>query len=542
MLVLGIGGFMHDYNCVLFDLENKKISWCEQERISRRKHHVIESGEDLLLPIEHCAHKLGYKAKDIDTIVFAHTDPFPCKDELKKIFAKKELVEVDHHLCHAAGAFFSSKYNDSLIISTDGFGDGSSALIAHGKDNKMIELQRITDHDSIGLEYLRATVHLGLGGVGSEGKTQGLASYGQPTIFEQYMNEIEITSDANIHLSNLLKSDSSRLAEEGGYLNTQLLNNKFLNDYCPRRFSHEKMNEVHMNLAASIQKVIEYITLEMSKWGIKQTGSKNLVLSGGVSMNSSMNGIIAQSGLFKGVYALPMSSDRGIGLGAALYHIHQNMGVPRFFELDNVFYGQKFTEKEVIKEVKKSNLEYYIVDDIASEAAKYISEGKIVGWYQLESEMGARALGHRSICADPRTAEMKDIINEKVKHREWFRPFAPSVVEEKAQEFFEFDPNIQDLSFMTYTVPANENAQKNIPAVVHVDNTSRIQTVKKSNNSLYHELITRFGELTGIYCILNTSFNDNGEPIVETPRDAINTFFKTGMEILCVNNVVAKKK
>ncbi len=542
MLVLGIGGFMHDYNCVLIDVDNKRLSWCEQERISRKKHHVIEAGEDLLQPIEMCAKQLGYKSRDIDTIVFGHTDEFPCKEDLKKKFKKKEIVEVDHHLCHAAGAFFSSEYDDSLIISTDGFGDGSSALIGHGTGNKIREMQRITDDDSIGLEYLRATVHLGLGGVGSEGKTQGLASYGEPTIFEQYMNEIEITSDANIHLSERLKSESSRLAEEGGYLNTQMLHNEFLNDYCPRRFSHEKITDVHMNLAASIQKVIEYITLEMSKWGIKQTGTKNLVLSGGVSMNSSMNGIISQSGLFEGVYALPMSSDRGIGLGAALYHIHQNMNVPRFFNLDNVFYGQRFSDKEVLKEIKKSGLDYHISDDITGEAAKYISDGKVVGWYQEESEMGARALGHRSICADPRTAQMKDIINEKVKHREWFRPFAPSVIEEKAQNFFDFDLEVQDLSFMTYTVPANEYAQKNIPAVVHVDNTSRIQTVKKSNNAKYHELISRFGEITGIPCILNTSYNDNGEPIVETPRDAVNTFYKTGMEVLCINNIVAFKK
>jgi carbamoyltransferase len=541
MYILGIGGFMHDYNCVLFDLKTKRVAMCEAERLSRKKHHVIRAGEDLLLPVRQCCEELDCKIKDIEIVVFAHTDNFACKDELKKLFPKAKMVEVDHHTCHVAGAFFSSSFKDGLIVSMDGFGDGSSGLLATGSGNKIEEFLRINDENSIGLEYLRATVHLGLGGVGAEGKTQGLAAYGEPTIYEQYMNEIQILSDGDIRLSNKLKSDGSLLTEEGGYLNTQYLSNEFLNSYCQRRFSHEVINDTHKNLASSIQKVLEYTVTEIAKIGKAKTGSENIILSGGVSMNSSMNGVLMQSGLFKKVKPLPMSSDRGISLGAALYYIHQILGEDRFFELKHNYYGQKFSNKDIRKAVKKAGLKYSEIDAPVDLAAQMVSEGKIIGWFQGRSEMGARALGNRSIVADPRRAEMKDIVNKRVKHREWFRPFAPSVVEEKANEFFDFDENVSDLSFMTFTVPANKNAQEKIPAVVHEDNTSRIQTVKRSTNELYANLIDKFGEITGVPVVFNTSFNDNGEPIVETPEDALRTFVNTGLDAVFMGNIFVEK-
>jgi carbamoyltransferase len=282
--------------------------------------------------------------------------------------------------------------------------------------------------------------------------------------------------------------------------------------------------------------------MELAKIGKDKTGARNLVLSGGVSMNSSMNGKMAESGMFNNVFALPMSSDRGIAIGAALNHIHNNLDVPRFYEIKNVFMGNDFTEKEALKAAKKSDYKYYTVDDPIETAARFAAEGKVVGWYQGASEMGARALGHRSIVADPRQANMKDIINEKVKHREWFRPFAPSVMDDKAMDYFDYDPSVADMSFMTYTVKANERAQKEIPAVVHVDNTSRIQTVIREENPMYYDLIKKFGEITGVNVVLNTSFNDNGEPIVETPQDAVNTFGKTGMDVLVMHNLVLEKK
>ncbi len=541
MLVLGIGGFMHDYNCCLIDCEKQRIAMCEAERLSRSKHHVIKDGEDLLAPIKKCCDDLKRRIRDIDVVVFGHTDPFVCKEWFKKEFAGKEFVEVDHHLCHAAAAFFSSSYESASVVSVDGFGDGSSGLLASGSGNRLEEIERLSEVDSIGLEYLRATVHLGLGGYGSEGKTQGLAPYGEPTIFEDYMNEIEILPQGNLTLSPRLRLEGSRLAEEGGYLNSQLLHNAFLNSYSPRRINPEPITDVHMNLAASIQKVLEHVVTELCLITKKRTHVNDLVLSGGVTMNSSLNGHLLKSGAFDHIYALPMASDRGTGLGAALYHIHQNLGIPRFFTLDHVYYGDSFSDKDAIKAMKKRGLRYAKSNDIVGEAAQALVQGKIIGWFQDRSECGARALGHRSIVADPRQADMKDIINDKVKHREWFRPFAPSVLSDKAAEYFSYQPGIADLSYMTFTVPASQKAAETVPATVHVDKTARIQTVDPDRNPMYANLIERFADETGIPVVLNTSFNDKGEPIVESPDDAVNTFLKTDMDMLCIGNVLGTK-
>jgi carbamoyltransferase len=542
MLVLGIGGFMHDYNCVLVDVENKRIAMTEAERLSRRKHHVIQPGDDLLEPIRQVCSDLGVRIRDIDVVAFGHTDDFDCKEDLKHELRGKQFVDVDHHLAHAAAAFFSSPYQSAAVLSVDGFGDGYSTLLAHGKGNKIEELQRVRDHDSIGLEYLRATIHLGLGGYGSEGKTQGLAPYGEPTIFDDYMNEIEITPDGIVKLSDKLRSDESRLAEEGGYLNTQLLNNAFLNNYCPRRIVPEPLTDVHMNLAASIQQVLHTVVMQLAQILKRETGEKDLVLSGGVVMNSSLNGYLMNSGEFEHVFPLPMASDRGIGLGAALYYIHHMQGVERFFELDAVYYGNEYSDRDATRAMRKGGLRYEKSDDIVAEAAEWVAQGKIIGWFQGRSEMGARALGNRSIVADPRVAEMKDIINERIKHREWFRPFAPSAAAETAGEYFDFPEGVADLSYMTFTVPATEKGKAAIPAVVHLNQTGRIQMVDGRRNPMYHQLISKFGELTSVPVVLNTSFNDMGDPIVESPDDAVETFLKTGMDVLCIGNMIGYKK
>jgi carbamoyltransferase len=275
--------------------------------------------------------------------------------------------------------------------------------------------------------------------------------------------------------------------------------------------------------------------------GKRRSGLSNLVLSGGVSMNSSLNGRLLRSGAFDGIYSLPMASDRGIGLGAALYHVHQTLGEPRFFNLDNVFFGGSVDDRPARKAMKKAGLNIIKTGDIHGFAAEALSEGKIVGWVQGRSEMGARALGHRSILADPRKAGMKDIINERVKHREWFRPFAPAAQSEHAAEYFVFPDGVADLSAMTFTVDASLRGIEAAPATVHVDNTARIQTVDAARNPDFHRLIGRFADITGVPIVLNTSFNDSGEPIVESPADAVATFLKADMDLLCIGNVVGAK-
>ncbi len=542
MLVLGIGGFYHDYNCALIDLKTQRVAIAEAERFSRRKQHIILPGEDLLVPIEKCCNDLGKTIRDIDVVVFGHTDPFPVKVALEKeLGSNKKYVSVDHHLAHAAAGFFSSRYDTASILSLDGYGDGSSLLLAHGVGNKIQEFSRTDDQNSFGLEFLRATIHLGLGGLGAEGKTQGLAAYGEPVYYDAYMNEIDIDAQGHMRLSADLRGDVTHLSREGGYLNTELLSNTFLNNLFPRRINPEPLTQDHMNLAASIQKVLDEIGAKLAKIAKEKTGLSNLVLSGGVCMNSSMNGALLLSNEFSGLYALPMASDRGISLGAALYYVHQELDAPRFFVLDNVFYGGSYSDKEAEQAMKKAGLKVHKSKDAKAEVADALNKGQIAGWFQGRSEMGARALGHRSILGNPKRAEMKDIINERVKHREWFRPFAPSVLEERAAEYFSFPPRVADLTFMTFTVPATDKGAEQIPATVHVDKTARVQLVNAQTNPEYHALIKTFEDVSGIPVVLNTSFNDKDEPIVETPADAVRTFLNSDMDILCVGNMIGIK-
>jgi carbamoyltransferase len=481
--------------------------------------------------------------QDIEVVVLGHTDPFPVKQRLHQALPGARFVEVDHHLAHAAAVFFSSPYDSALILSLDGFGDGSSGLLAQGRGGRIEVLERMSDQNSIGLEYLRATYHIGLGTYGAEGKTQGLAPYGQPKWFDDYMNEIEVTPAGNLVLSEALRGETSKLAAEGGYLNALLLNNDFLPDHLPRRIAPEKLTQEHMDLAASIQKVLEHVALTLAGIGRQRTGEARLVLGGGVCMNSSMNGKLLESGLFKGIFAFPMASDRGIAIGAALYFIHALEGLPRFFRLKHTFFGGEYGEQAARAAMQQGGLSPVPHADPARVAAEAIAAGKIVGWFQGASEMGARALGHRSILADPRQAEMKDIVNHRVKHREWFRPFAPAVLASRAAEYFHFPADVADLSQMTFTVDSTETAKRNTPATTHVDGTARVQLVPDADphNAGYAAVIRHFADLTGVPVILNTSFNDNNEPIVETPADAVATFQKTNMDVLVIGNLVAQR-
>lgn len=541
MLILGIGGYMHDLNCCLFDLSSKRMAMIEAERLSRRKHHVVRGEEDALLPIDWVCKELGVKPGKIDVVVHGHTDHFPVKDILKRALPKAKHVDVDHHLCHAAGAFFASPYDKALIVSMDGFGDGASALIATGDGLSLNELKRISDADSIGLEYLRATYHIGLGGYGSEGKTQGLAPYGKPVYFDAYMKEIAVDADGGIRLSDRLRHQSSTLAVEGGYLNSQILTNRFLDEWGPRRLSHETLTQEHIDLAASMQKVLETVVPEVCRAAQARTGQTNLVLSGGVTMNSSLNGRLLKSGLFDKIFALPMASDRGIALGAALWYIHGELKQPRFWRLGGVYFGGAYDDGLAKKAMKKGGLKPFEVRDPSAFAAEALSKGGIVGWVQGRSEMGARALGHRSILGDPRDPKMKDVINERVKHREWFRPFAPAVLDHLAKDYFSFPDGIADLGYMTFTVDATPLGSQMAPATVHVDGTARVQTVGPDHAPDYWRIIDQFRQLTGVPIVLNTSFNDKGEPIVERPEDAVATFLNADMDFLIIGNQVAKK-
>ena len=474
--------------------------------------------------------------------MFGHRDDFAAKQRLREQLdaaaGGPRFVDVDHHLCHAAGAYYCSGWPEATIVSLDGYGDGSCGLLAHGAGGRIVELQRLSEADSIGLEYLRATMHLGLGGIGAEGKTQGLAAYGEPALWQAYMNEIGITADGAVTLSPRLRGQDSRLAREGGYLNSLNFRNDFLHGCLSPRIDPEPIEQQHRNLAASIQKTLETVVSELARIAVRRSGVDDLVLAGGVAMNSSVIGALAQCGLFKRVFSLPMASDRGIGLGAALYHAHHQLGIERFFELRHVFYGDSINQNEAVRAMHDAGLDVHRSDDVVNETARHLADGEVVGWCQGRSEVGARALGHRSILASPVDTSMRDRINARVKRREGFRPFAPSVLKERLADYFEPAAGVIEHDFMTCTLPARDAAVAAAPAVVHVDGTARVHAVDPAGRPLFGGLIEAFFGLTGVPMLLNTSFNGHGEPMVESAADAVAMFVDSDIDLLCIGELI----
>lgn len=540
-LILGLGGFFHDFNAAVIDLQdeaNVQVYVAEEERYSRKKHHPIMGAQESSIHcIEKCLRDAGKRAEEVTHLVFSDTEAHPLKAYLSQRFPRAEVHHVPHHLCHAAAAFFSSGLKNSAILCLDGFGDGKSGVLAHGLGNRVEPVEFLSLEDSIGLEYLRVTYQIGLGSFGAEGKTQGLAAYGEPRYFEDYMNEIELRQGGVFGLSPLLKNMAGYLEGEH-YIETRSLFNDFILKHIRRRFKHEPIAQEHKDMAASVQQVLNHVALHSARALKEKTASPNLVVTGGVALNSTMNGVLMNSGLFENVYAHPSASDRGNALGAALYVLAHHFNVETPLTAPLVYGGQAFSAEEMEATLHQMGVSYRKTEAPSQEAAQLVAGNKIVGWFQGRSELGARALGNRSILAHPGYADNKDLLNEKVKHREYFRPFAPSVLSERAHEYFD---TRQELPYMTMTVDVRKEKHQEIPAVTHQDGTARIQTVTRSQNPAYYALIEAFGKLTGTPVVVNTSFNDNEEPIVESPRDAIRCFQSTGMDALVMGNYVLSK-
>jgi carbamoyltransferase len=539
--ILGIGGFFHDFNAGVITIDGQdkvEVYTAEEERYSRKKHHTIMGAtSSSIYSIEKCLLEAGKGHADVDHLVFSDTEIHPLKAFLSDLFPQAAVHHVPHHVCHAAAAFYSYAMEDAAVLCLDGFGDGKSGLLAHGRGNKIEPLFFPNIEDSIGLEYLRVTFQIGLGSFGAEGKTQGLAAYGQPSFYEAYMNEITFNDGAFITLSDKLRRMEGYLSGEH-YIETKSLFNDFLLEHINRRFPDEPLAQEHMDMAASIQKVLNEVGLHAARVIRKLTGSSKLVLTGGVALNSTMNGVLLKSGLFDEVVAHPSASDRGNGLGAALYFLTNELNVDSPLTSPVIYGGKCYSNDRIKDELERSGAKHQKVDTPSQVAAELIAENRIVGWFQGRSELGARALGNRSILANPRYADNKDILNAKVKHREYFRPFAPAVLAERAAEYFDADG---ELPHMTITVDVVEGKRSEIPAVTHEDGTARIQTVTRSQNPQYYDLIETFGKLTGTPVVINTSFNDNQEPIVESPADALHCFHNTDMEALVMGDYLVTK-
>lgn len=527
--ILGIGGLVHDSNMTLLVNGVPKII-LEEERISRKKHIGGEwdkSWETLTKKYNISKEDIDYVAVSREKIPEAHSKKQEGLNRILEKFSKEKIIYVKHHLTHASNAFYPSEFKKAAILTIDGLGDNESSLAGVGEKNKITQFYTISQNDSIGLQWIRLTHFLGYNDLFSSGKIMGLASYGKPKYYNLFKEIIEFDKNGKYKIKTG-KYDPRMILrcweKELPYFMSQL---------CNPKNSNEEFNQVHMDIAASLQKITEDVILHMTKYLYKKTKLKNICLSGGVALNGFVNQRIIEETGFKNIFIQPACSDCGDGFGAALYVYHEILGNKNRWKMKNAYLGEEFTENEIKKAIPP-NLKFDKYDDIEKITAKLISEGKIIGWYQGRSEFGPRALGNRSILADARDPEMKNKINSKVKHREWFRPFAPSVLNKFSKEYF----GIKDSPYMLRITQVKNNK---IPSVTHIDKSARVQTVSRKENPKFYKLISEFYKLTKVPVILNTSFNDKGEPIVNSPNDAIKTFLNTEIDYLVMGNYLISK-
>ena len=437
---------------------------------------------------------------------------------------------VDHHLAHAASAFFVSPYESAAILTVDLCGENCTTLLGRGGANGIRADRRFYLPNSLGIFYAALTHFLGYQVNVDEYKVMGLASYGQPRFADTFAQMVRFEKG---HLVN----DSSWFTFHTG--SAICYSQRFLEVFgapCPDE--HHVEAQPYPDLAASGQRVLEDVVLEMARWCKQETGAEDLCMAGGVALNCAANGHLLDEHIFRNIWIQPAAGDAGCSLGIPFYIWHQLLGHPRRFVMEHAYWGPGYSETEVQRAIQSHGLESRRVDDVERQAARLLAEGQVIGWYQGRMEWGPRALGGRSILADPRRADMKTIINSKIKFREPYRPFAPSVLEEDVEDYFHFSGASP---YMSFVCRVRDEKKLTIPAVTHVDGTARIQTVSRKHNPKYWNLIDEFRALTGVPIVLNTSFNVKGEPIVCTPEDAVQCFLNTDIDYLVIGDIICSR-
>jgi carbamoyltransferase len=591
--ILGISAYYHDSAAAIL-VDGKILAAAQEERFTRKKH-------DSSYPynaVEFVLKKTNLKLADIDHIIF-YEKPFLKFERLletytafapkgfkqfskamplwlkEKLFQKKLLLNElkrhdsnfkdqnklffsDHHLSHASSAFFPSPFEEAVILTADGVGEWATTTVAIGKGNNLEIKKEIHFPHSIGLLYSAFTYYTGFKVNSGEYKLMGLAPYGKPIYYDKIINNlVDIKNDGSFWLDQNYFNYATGLT---------MTNDKFhkLFGQKPRNPKNENLTEFHMDIAASIQKVTEDIMIKLVRSIKKEYNLKNLCLAGGVALNCVANGKILKSKIFEKIWIQPAAGDAGGSLGAALALWHLELKEPRQVnpndDMEGSYLGPEFSNDYIQKSLKDvgANFETYSEKEFIEKVAGALAEGKAIGWFQGRMEFGPRALGARSILADPRSNKMQKNLNLKVKFRESFRPFAPSILREDLSNWF--DTNV-DTPYMLLVADIIKDKQikmteseKNlfgidklniqrseIPAVTHVDYSARIQTVTKKNNKLYYDLILKFKEKTGCPIIVNTSFNVRGEPIVNTPLDAFKCFMGTELDVLAIGNCFLEK-
>lgn len=591
MHILGISCYYHDAAAALLH-DGVLVAAAEEERFTRRKH---DPGFPVHA-IRFCLETAGITAGDLDYVVFYEKtfvkferillsclQGFPrswrlfreamIAWHLEKLWIRGTLCErlgadsrrilfAEHHLSHAASAFFCSPFEEAAILTIDGVGEWTTASMALGKGAEIRILKEMRFPHSLGMLYSVFTAFLGFEVNEGEYKVMGMAPYGSPRYLDKVRKLIQLYDDGSFWL------DMDYFSFH--YSPDRAFSAKFESLFGPPRHSEvpfftesagfpayfgepppnmrglAKSNQHYADIAASVQAMTEEVILKMARALHRETGQRRLCLAGGVALNSVANGKLLREGPFEEIFVHPAAGDGGGAVGAALFVYHGLLGRPRAFVMEHGYWGQAHSLARIQQALDQAGVRYREQtdqDQLVDHAAQLLQAGKVIGWLQGRFEWGPRALGNRSILADPRRQDMKDIVNTKIKFREPYRPFAPSVLVERATDFFELaNPwNNYPARFMLLVADVRKTKQDTIPATTHVDGTGRLQAVHREQNPLYYALISRFGEATGVPVLLNTSFNLKGEPIVNTPEEALSTFMRSGMDALFLGPFVVEK-
>ncbi len=566
--ILGINAYHGDASAVLLK-DGRIVAAVEEERFNRVKH----SAGFPSLAIRYCLQRAGIGISDVAHIGISRVPSAHLVNKitfvlfnrlmftqqgldrlrnvekirnLKTVLAESlgvgeaslgmEFHNVEHHVAHMASAFLVSPFDRAAVLSIDGFGDFCSTMMGTGAGTKLQQIDSVLFPHSLGLFYTSVTQYLGFHKYGDEGKVMGLAPYGEPRYLDRMLEIVQPGENGAFQLNLDYFTHHIHGVEmtwdEGSPHIGRVYSDKFLEMFGPARRPFEEITQHHRDVAASMQMCLEVYFFRLLNRLHQQTGMTDLCLAGGVAYNSVANGLIRQNTPFREVFIQPAAGDSGTALGVAYYIWNVLLGNPRGYVMTDAYLGPEYDESELEQALQSFGVLYEKCANIEDRAADLLAAGKIVGWFQGRMEFGPRALGDRSILADPRQLEMKDLLNRRIKHRESFRPFAPAVLEEHVEEYFE---DSYPSPFMLMVFKVKPEKRPAIPATEHVDHTGRVQSVSKGANPRFWSLIEAFRQRTGIPLVLNTSFNEN-EPIVCSPQDALHCFATTKMDALVLGD------
>ncbi len=574
MYILGVNAYHGDSSACIYK-NGTLIAATEEERFRRIKHWAGFPSQ----AIEFCLREAGIRIQDVDYIAISRDpkanfgkkvftaikqklsikniidrvsnlkkaasieDEFIQHFQIQKDELKAQIINVEHHRAHLASAFFPSPFEKSALLSIDGMGDFTSTMIGTGEGNQIEVLDSVSYPHSVGIFYTTFTQWLGFPHYGDEYKVMGLAPYGEAKYVDQLRKVLTFLPNGlfelNLDYFNHPKKGVNMVWEGGIPAVDSLFTDKLIEEFGAVRTAEEKLEQYHYDMAASVQRITEELIFHILTALHKKTGLDSVCIAGGVAQNSVANGKIIQNTPFKKLYIPPAGHDAGTAIGAALWVYHQELKNAREEVMWHGYFGSQFSNPEIEEILKTQNIEYRVLGDeeLFDEVSQCLIDGGVVGWFQGRAEFGPRALGHRSILADHRRSDAKEILNAKIKRRESFRPFAPSILKEHTANYFE---SVDDVPFMEKVFIIKPERRASIPAVTHVDGTGRLQTVDAAIEPKYYGLIQAFYNKTQVPILLNTSFNEN-EPIVNKPEEALACYLRTKMDMLVMENVVIRR-